>query len=222
MFKYFSKTEIFLWLFSVFLISISFFMFAGGDYLTLIASLIGVTSLIFASKGNPISQVLMIAFSILYGIISFGFRYYGEMITYLAMTLPMSALSLVSWLKNRYSKNEVSVNRINKNDKTILCVLTLIVTAVFYFVLKYFNTSNLLPSTLSVATSFAAAFLTYKRSPYFAFAYALNDLVLIVLWVLATLKNISYLSVVVCFVAFFANDMYCFFCWRKMAKRQRI
>lgn len=220
--RYFSITEILIWFTSVFVITVSFFAFDGKGYLTLVASLIGVTSLIFASKGNPVSQLLMIIFSILYGVISYGFRYYGEMITYLAMTLPMAVLSLVSWLKNRHTKSEVAVNDVNKNDRIALAVLTVVVTAVFYFVLKYFNTHNLIPSTLSIATSFAAAFLTYKRSPYFAFVYALNDLVLIVLWVLASLTDISYISVVICFVAFFVNDMYCFFSWRKMAKRQKI
>lgn len=70
--------------------------------MTLIASLIGVPSLIFCAKGNPVGQILMIVFSILYGIISYGFAYYGEMITYLGMTLPMAVFSLVSWLRNPY------------------------------------------------------------------------------------------------------------------------
>ena len=78
------------------LILLSFFIFDKTNYLTLAASLIGVTSLIFAAKGNPLSQALMIIFSILYGIISYTFNYYGEMITYLGMTGPMAAFALVS------------------------------------------------------------------------------------------------------------------------------
>lgn len=85
---------------------------------------------------------------------------------------------------------------------------------------KYFNTANLIPSTLSVTTSFMAVFLTFKRSPFYAFWYAANDVILIVLWSLAVAENISYMSVVVCFVAFFANDIYGFANWKKMARRQ--
>jgi len=98
--NYFSKTEIFLWSSSVFLILISFFIFDRENVLTLFASLIGVTSLIFNAKGNPTGQVLMVFFSILYGIISYRFSYYGEMITYLGMTMPMAVFALISWLKN--------------------------------------------------------------------------------------------------------------------------
>lgn len=221
---YFNKTELILWFGSMTLILAAFCLFDRESYLTLIASLIGVTSLIFAAKGNPVSQVLMIVFSILYGIISYSFAYYGEMITYLGMTLPMSVVALVAWLRHPYQgkKAEVQVNRIGKADVIWMILLTTVVTVAFYFILAVFGTANLVPSTVSVTTSFLAVFLTFRRSPYYALAYAANDIVLIVLWVLASLEDIHYVSVVVCFVVFFVNDMYGFVSWRRMAKRQGI
>ena len=220
--NYFSKFEIGLWSVSVLLILLSFLIFDRENYLTLIASIIGATFLIFNAKGNPIGQFLTIVFSFLYCIISYSFSYYGEMITYLGMTMPMAFFALVSWLKNPYQKGkaEVKVNRLSKKETVFMLVLTLLVTIVFYFILNYFNTANIIPSTISVATSFLAVYLTFRRSPYFALAYAMNDLVLIVLWALATKAEISYLSVVICFVVFFINDMYGFINWKNMEKRQ--
>ena len=222
--KYFSTVEIALWVSSVTLITASFFLFDRTGYLTLLASLIGVTSLIFNAKGNPFGQILMIVFSLLYGVISWTFAYYGEMITYLGMTAPMALFALISWLKNPYKgkMSEVKVNRVRGREILFSAVLTAVVTVVFYFILAAFNTANLLPSTLSVTTSFLAAYLTFRRSPYFALAYAANDVVLIVLWIMATAVNMSYLSVVVCFAVFLINDLYGFFNWLKMEKRQMI
>lgn len=71
-----------------------------------------------------------------------------------------------------------------------------------------------------MTTSFLAVALTAKRSAYYAAAYATNDVVLIVLWVLACLSDLSYLSVVVCFITFLVNDLYGFFNWRMMAATQ--
>ena len=62
--RYFSLGEWLLWSGSCLAILIFFFLFDGSDFLTLIASLIGVTSLIFCAKGNPAGQVLMILFSL--------------------------------------------------------------------------------------------------------------------------------------------------------------
>ncbi len=220
--SYFTKGEIMLWCISVALIIISFFVFDRENYLTLVASLIGVTSLIFNAKGNPFGQFLMVIFSILYGIISFTFSYYGEMITYLGMTAPMAVFALISWLKNPYNGNraEVKVNRLKIKEIIFMTILTLIVTFIFYYILAAFHTSNLVPSTISVTTSFIAVYLTFRRSAFYAAAYAANDIVLIILWVLATFSDISYLSVVICFIVFLLNDIYGFINWSKMQKRQ--
>ena len=102
----------------------------------------------------------------------------------------------------------------------LLAVLAAAVTLLFYFILAYFNTANLLPSTVSVTTSFGAAYLTFRRNPWYAAWYAANDLVLVVLWVLASTVNIMYISVTVCFAAFFANDLYGFINWRRIEARQ--
>lgn len=221
--NYFSKGEIALWSMSVLLICVSFAIFDKENYLTLAASLIGVTSLIFNAKGNPFGQVLMVIFSVLYGIISYSFAYYGEMITYLGMTAPMAVFALVSWLKNPYkgNKSEVEVNHIGKKEVAFMLILTAAVTAVFYFILAFFNTANLLFSTLSVTTSFIAVYLTFRRSAYFAVAYAANDIVLIILWSLAAKTDVSYLSVIICFAMFLINDLYGFISWKRMAKRQK-
>lgn len=220
--NYFSKGEILLWCSSVLLIVVSFAVFDRENLMTLAASLMGVTSLIFNAKGNPFGQLLMIVFSILYGIISYSFAYYGEMITYLGMTAPMALFALISWLKNPYKGNkaEVTVNSINPKEICFMLILTAAVTVIFYFILKHFETANIIPSTLSVTTSFIAVYLTFRRSPYFALAYAANDIVLIVLWILASISDISYLSVIICFAMFLVNDIYGFINWQRMKKRQ--
>ena len=192
--------------------------------MTLIASLIGVTALIFVAKGDVLGQILTIVFSLIYSLISFSFAYYGEMITYLGMTMPMAIFALISWLHNPYNgkKTEVKVNKLNLIEVMFMIILTTIVTIIFYFILSYFNTANIIPSTLSVTTSFIAVYLTFRRSPYFALAYAANDIILIILWILASYSNIRYISVIICFITFLFNDIYGYINWQKMKKRQNL
>lgn len=221
--NYFTKMEIILFAASICFVSAFFFIFDRENYLSLFASLLGVTSLIFSAKGNPAGQLLMIIFSIVYGIISYGFSYYGEMITYLGMTLPMSVFAFVSWLKNPYkdNKSEVRVNRLSKKEYVLMLGLTLLVTLLFYFILRSFETANLIPGTVSVTTSFAAVYLSFRRSPCFALAYAANDVILIILWILASIEDPTYISVTACFAVFFVNDIYGFISWCKMEKKQK-
>lgn len=222
LFDYFTKGEILLWCISGTLIVVSFFLFDRENYLTLVASFIGVTSLIFNAKGNPFGQFLMVIFSILYGVISFTFAYYGEMITYLGMTAPMAVFALVSWLRNPYNGNkaEVKINRLKVKEISFMIILTEAITIIFYYILAAFHTAHLIPSTISVTTSFLAVYLTFRRSAFYAIGYAANDIVLIILWTLATISDISYMSVTICFAVFLINDIYGFVNWSRMQKRQ--
>ncbi|MDE5771902.1 MAG: nicotinamide riboside transporter PnuC [Ruminococcus sp.] len=219
---YFTKTELVLLFTSVIVIVISFLLFDRENFLTLIASLIGVTSLTFNAKGNPTGQLLTVVFSIFYAVISFKFAYYGEMITYLGMTAPMAVFSLISWLKNPYNENksEVKINRLQLKDVVIMLLSTAVVTFIFYHVLDFFHTANIILSTISVTTSFIAVFLTFRRSAFYAIGYALNDIILIIMWISAVSSDMSYISVVVCFLIFLVNDIYGFINWTAMQKRQ--
>ncbi len=215
--KYFSPTEILLWSLSEILIIVSFCMFDRENYGAFTASVIGATSLILNAKGNPAGQILTVVFSFIYAGISYKSAYYGEMITYLGMTAPIAVLSVVSWLKNPFEKGkaEVRINCLSKKEYIFVGVLGISVTVIFYFILNFFNTSQIMLSTLSVLTSFVASYLTMRRSEYYAVGYSLNDIVLIMLWIIAGNP-----SMVICFTVFLANDIYGFISWLKMKKRQ--
>ncbi len=205
------------------IVTISFFFSSTKDLVSLAASLVGVTALMFLAKGYVIGQILVVIFSVLYGIVSYEQRYYGEMITYLGMSAPIAIISAISWLRNPYKNTkEVRVASINSKKLSILLLLTIAVTFAFYFILGALGTANLVISTISIATSFFAASLTVLRSPYFALGYSLNDIVLVILWSIATISDVSNLPMLACFVVFFANDIYGFISWKRMQQRQKI
>ncbi len=220
--KSFKPFEIAIWLSSVTAILLSFFLAHNSDYLTLAASLVGTTSLIFIAKGNVIGQFIIIVFAVFYGIISYYRRYYGEMITYLGMSAPIAIVSVVTWLRNSYNgdRTAIKINTIRAKEYALLAVLTAGVTVAFYFILRALGNASLITSTISIATSFLAAYLTMRRCEFYALAYGLNDIVLIVLWSIAAYDSIEYLPMVVCFVVFLVNDMYGFINWSATKRRQ--
>lgn len=220
--KSLSKKEWGIWFGSLMVVTVSNLIPGDLDVLTLAAALIGVTSLIFAAKGNVWAQILMIAFSILYGIISWRFRYWGEMITYLGMTLPMAIWSTITWAKNpsKENGNEVAIQKLTRKMIVLLALFCAVVTLGFYALLQALHTPNLVFSTISITTSFLAASLTMLRSSYYALGYAANDVVLIVLWVLASMENPGYVPVVANFCIFLFSDLYGFISWKKRERNQ--
>ena len=188
----------------------------------LTATCIGVTALIFVARGDVWGQILTVVFAVLYGIAAWRVRYWGEILTYLGMSAPIAAMAVVSWLKNPYNgnKNEVKIHRLTGRQKVFMVLSAACVTALFYFILAALDTPNLAFSTLSVTTSYLASYLTFQRNSWYGFAYAANDLVLIILWVLVSLEDITALPMIACFAMFFLNDMYGFVSWKKREKKQ--
>ncbi|MBD5583506.1 MAG: nicotinamide mononucleotide transporter [Clostridia bacterium] len=221
-FKNLTKFEWILWTFSLCAIIASFFAVGSTDYANLASSVLGVTALIFSARGDAFGLILMLLFSLVYSFVSFTFKYYGEIIIYLCMQLPCVTVSLISWLKNPTDKGsaEVKIGKFNKKHLAILVPATAVILVSFYFILQAFDTENLWVSTLSVGTSFVALYLMALRLPAYALAFILNDIVLVVLWSLACVQNISYLAVTVCFGIFLINDSYTFICWTKRKATQ--
>ncbi|MBR3875847.1 MAG: nicotinamide mononucleotide transporter, partial [Clostridia bacterium] len=201
-----TRTEKMIWAVSLLSILISSLLFPNPDPLSIATSLIGATALIFVGKGDPMGQLITVIFAVFYALVSLHLRYYGEMITYLGMTAPSAVWALVTWLKNPYSAREVKVAAMTAKKWLFLILGGIASTVVMYFVLDFFDTANLAVSTVSVTTSFMASMLTVLRSPYYALFYGANDIVLIILWVLACTVNIGYLPMVICFIIFLIND----------------
>ncbi|MFR5875836.1 MAG: nicotinamide riboside transporter PnuC [Eubacterium sp.] len=219
--KNLKKREWVLWISSMTVIAASSLIAGSEGILNTIASLVGVTALIFVAKGDALGQLITIIFSVLYGIISVKFKYYGETITYLCMSAPAAFVSLIVWIKNPYKdSNEVKVDKLTKSKLVLTVAVSFVASIVFYFILKTLGNANLIVSTVSIFTSAFACMLLILRSPYYAVAYASNDIVLIILWILATMDNIKYLPMILCFTMFLANDLYGFYNWQKMKNRQ--
>lgn len=221
-FRFLTRFEWCLWTASMLVVTASFFLGGTEGILSLIASLLGVTALIFIAKGDVTGQFLIVFFSILYAMVSYERQYYGEMITYLCMSAPIAAFSVISWIRHPYAKDrsEVRMVHLRARDALAAFLLSAAVTVAFFFVLRALNTAELWVSTFSVTTSFLAAYLLFRRSPWYALGYAANDVVLIVLWVIAALEDPAYLSMVACFLTFLCNDLYGFFNWLRLRRRQ--
>ncbi len=223
-YKSLTKFERILWIASLIAVTVSFILMPQKNMLPLIASLIGATALIFTAKGLPLGQALIIIFALLYGWISINNRYWGEFLTYVGMSLPMAVIALAAWIKHPFEegKSEVEVARLTPKKLMLLISGAIAATAVFYFILEAFDTPAMFWSTLSITTSFLACGLTYLRNPYYALAYAANDVVLIILWVIASVKDPANLPMIICFSVFLVNDLYGFVSWERMKKRQSV
>jgi len=89
-----------------------------------------------------------------------------------------------------------------------------------YYLLRYFNTSELLISTFSVIIYVVATYLVVRRSKYGFLLYILSDVILILLWGIPILKgNLLLIPILLEPLILLFNDLYGWISWNKESKK---
>ena len=190
---------------------------------SLLSSVFGIFCVIFTAKGNPVAQYLSIIFAVFYSVVSFQSKYYGEMLIYLFLMIPIHVACIVSWIRNRRNPEsaEVKINSLSVKEYAVMGFADCLVTAAFYFLLRALHTDELIVSTISLVSSVSAAYLMLRRSEYYAVCFIVNDIILLILWGLRVFHyGVSSLPTLITFGVFLINDVYGFLAWRKRRKRQ--
>ena len=185
--------------------------------LTILCALIGASCSIEQAKGKIASQFLGLTEAVLYSILSFQNRYYGEVIIYVFIMAPLFISGIISWLHNiNKETNTVIKNELGKKEWFLLSIIAIILFVGLYFLLKCFNTEQLLVSTLSMVTSLFATYLVARRSKYGFIFYILNDIILFILWGLPVIGGqITLIPMLFEPLILFINDVYGWINWNK-------
>ncbi len=222
-FAYFTIFEWCLWGIGIVAITASFFIFSAGDILSYLSSVFGLTSLILMAKGNFVGLIIGVVFALTYAMFSYTQAYYGEMLIYLCVYLPLKIISIFNWIKNKFGKNvmQVKVGTFRRTECIVCSLLIFVLTMPFYFLLKYLNTDNLTISTISLIPSLAATYCMLRRIEYFSLCYVVNDIVMVIMWSIKLSDGFDALPSVIAFSFFILNDLYSFINWKRLKKKQR-
>ena len=193
-----------------------------SDLLTVSCSIVGIITALLLAKGKNLGQVFGLLITILYSIVSFKNKYYGEVLIYALVMLPMYIIGIFTWINHKNEKtNSVEINSIKKKEWVIVSIVFALVFVGIYYLLKAFNTNELVVSTISVLASLFAVYLQVRRSKYSFSFYMVNDIILMFLWGIPVIRG-SYILFPMLLnpIINFINDMYGFYNWKKTEKIQ--
>ena len=190
------------------------------ELLSIIVAFLGIFSALCQTKGLVLGQFFGVILAILYSYISYINRYYGEIMVYLLMVLPMYIIGIYTWSKNRDWKTEkLKQSDIKLREWLFLFILNVILFIGLYILLKYFNTNQLFISTLSMNLNLSATYLLIRRSRYCFIVYLFNALILLLLWGLPVINgNIMFLPMVFDAGLLIVNNIYGMIKWTRDIK----
>jgi len=194
-----------------------------GTIIDLLYTLLYFWTALLLAKGKYLCYIIGIISTFFYSYISYINNYYGEIIISMFCTLPLMILGLINWSNNQDDKNIVIIKEITKKELIMVLLSQLIMFGGYFYLLKYFNTSNLFISSLSIVASLIATYLTARRSEYGFVGFIINDLILIVLWGLPVINgNLKLIPVLLSPLLLLVNDIYGVYNWKKIKKMQGV
>lgn len=179
------------------------------------------TALLLA-KGKYACYIIGIISTFFYAYVSYSNSYYGEVIISMCCTLPLMIFGLINWLKHQDNTKTVVIKDMTIKEFVIVLLSQVILFMGYYYILKLFNTNNILVSTFSIVASLIATYLTARRSEYGFVGFIINDLILIALWGIPIFTgNLSIIPVVLCPILLLINDIYGAYNWKKIKIEQK-
>ena len=207
---------------SILFISLTGLVF-HADLLATLCSILGVITVLLLAKGNNYVNVLGVLISILYSIVSYRNKYYGEILIYIFLMMPMYTIGIFTWLRHKNKDTDsVEINTISKREWILTLLVSCIIFVGIYNLLKAFNTNALYLSSISVLFNLYAIYLQVRRSRFSFCFYLVTDILLLALWIIPVINgNYVFIPLILNPIINFISDSYGLYNWRRTEYIQR-
>ena len=193
-----------------------------GTWVDLGYALLYFWTALLLAKGKFSCYIVGIISTFFYAFVSYSNSYYGEVIIAMCCTLPLMIVGLINWLKHQDNTNTVIVKTITQKELILVLLSQIVMFFGYYYLLKAFNTNNLLVSTFSVVASVIATYLTARRCEHGFIGFIINDLILIILWSIPVINGeLNIIPVLICPVLLLINDIYGVYNWKRIKDNQK-
>ncbi|MBQ5310515.1 MAG: nicotinamide mononucleotide transporter [Oscillospiraceae bacterium] len=195
-------------------------LYMGDTALSIIASLTGVTCVIFCGQGKMSTYIFGTINVVLYAIVAWQAKYYGEVMLNLLYYFPTNILGWFVWKKNMdESTKEVEKKRMTIGQDILVVVLSAAGIFAYSFVLKMLGGNLPLVDSMSTVLSITAQILMIKRFTEQWILWIVVDAVSVIMWAAAFMNGTETVAVLLMWVVYLINAILMFIKWYKGSKK---
>lgn len=208
-----------LWLFFATFTIVSLSLYWKDTATGILAALTGIWCVILTGKGKLSSFWFGTINTVLYAIVAWKARYWGEVMLNLLYYLPTNFIGLYLWSKNiNKETEEVVKQRLNVKNSIILYILLAITTVGYGFLLKVMNGTLPFIDAMSTIFSVFAQILCIKRYMEQWILWIIVDVVTVIMWVYAFINGTGDLATILMWSVYLINAIIMFVKWNKDSK----
>lgn len=198
-------------------------IYMGDTALGILASLTGVTCVILCGMGKISNYFFGTINVVLYAIVAWKAKYYGDVMLNLLYYFPTNILGWVVWSKHiDQEKNEVNKKRMTPKQNILLAVISVIGVLSYSYILKILGGNLPIVDSMSTVFSVIAQVLMIKRFTEQWVIWIIVDIVSVIMWIAAFFNGGESVAVLMMWSVYLVNAVIMFVKWLKESRRDAL
>lgn len=189
----------------------------------IISATTGVACVVCTGKGKLSAYIFGMVNTLLYAIIAYQAKFYGEVMLNAIYYFPMQFYGIYVWSKHMNNKtHEVEKKEMKLNGKIILGICVIGATIAYGFVLKLLGGALPFIDALSTVVSVIAMIISIKMYAEQWILWIVVDVVTVIMWAIAFAQGSESIATLLMWIVYLANAVVMYVKWVKEAKANAI
>ncbi len=189
----------------------------------IISATTGVACVVCTGKGKLSAYIFGAINTLLYAIIAYKAKFYGEVMLNALYYFPLQFYGLYVWSRNMDEKTkEVHKRQMSVKGKTIMVGIVAIATFVYGCILKLMGGQLPYIDALSTVVSVIAMIVSIKMYAEQWLLWIAVDVVTVVMWAIAFANGNDSISTLLMWVVYLFNAIIMYIKWKREATRNEI
>lgn len=192
----------------------------GDNLMGIISALTGVICVILTGKGKLSAYLFGLVNCVLYAIIAYEAKLYGETMLNLIYYVPMQFIGFYIWNKNM-NKESHEVNKVHMKNKTRLLWLAIMIigTIVYAFILKALGDAMPLVDSFTTFSSIVAMIVSVKMYAEQWWIWIAVDVFSVYMWWVNFSAGSDNMATLLMWVVYLGNAIIMCIKWEKEARQ---
>lgn len=189
----------------------------------IISATTGVACVVCTGKGKLSAYIFGVVNILLYALISFEAKYYGEVMLNLLYYFPMQFYGFYVWKKNMNEEtHEVKKRKMPKKHFGIVLVVIFVATLIYGTFLKYLGGNLSYVDALSTVVSVVAMVISIKMYLEQWILWLIVDAVTVVMWGIAFANGSDSIATLLMWIVYLGNAFVMYVKWYREVKANEV
>ncbi len=207
------------WLVANCLIILALSLYWGDSVMGIISAVAGVAYVVCSGKGKLMAYFFGVINVVLYAIISYRAKFYGEVMLNALYYLPMQFYGFYVWSKNMDTEtHEVKKRRMTAKGRLMLAGAILVATVAYGFLLKAIGGTLPFVDSLSTVISVFAMIVAIRMYMEQWTLWLIVNVVSTVMWAISFSRGGDSVATLVMWALYIANSIVMHIKWSKESK----